>query len=351
MHPPQAELVNSKWAEVCRRPTVHRAHPQAGRRVFRSWWCRVARVTRYSGERMSTLSPTPPESPGQPSEQQALQEALAGLLASVARLSVARGLPYAVVEEMLRLAFVQAAARAHPGLPEHRKVSRISTSTGINRREVTRLTQQPANALPRGRSVASEVFTHWRTEPAYRGADGRPRSLPRQGEAPSFESLAHSVTRDVHPRSLLDELRRLGLVGWDEASDTVALAREVFVPQGDRSRQYSFLGDNVGDHLRAAVDNVLTSDRSHFEQAVFADGLSAASLEAVRPAIRAQWQALMAVLVPLLEARVAADEALQPAPAGRLRVGLYTYQDEGAPVPATPLARRINKKKDRDEPQ
>ncbi len=293
---------------------------------------------------MSKLSPTPLESAGQPTEQQALQEALAGLLASVARLAVARGLPCAAVEEMLRLAFVQAAARAHPGLPDHRKVSRISTSTGINRREVTRLTRQPASALPRGRSVASEVFTHWRTEPAYRGEDGQPRSLPRQGAAPSFESLAHSVTRDVHPRSLLDELRRLSLVQWDEASDTVRLDRDVFVPQGDRAGQYAFLGDNVGDHLRAAVDNVLTSDRLHFEQAVFASGLSPASLQAVRPAIRAQWQALMGALVPLLEARVAADEAQQPPPIGRLRVGLYTYQDEGLAPPGPQPARRIKKR-------
>lgn len=300
---------------------------------------------------MPNLTPpaAPPQDPGQNAEQQALQEALASLMASVARLSVARGVPYAAVEELLRLAFVQAAARAHPGLPEHRKVSRISTTTGINRREVTRLTQLAPHTPPRSRSLASEVFTHWRTEPDYQGQDGLPRHLPRQGAAPSFESLAHAVTRDVHPRSLLDELRRLGLVEWDETSDTVALAREVFVPQGDRSRQYSFLGDNVGDHLRAAVDNVLTSDRSHFEQAVFADGLSAVSLEAVRPAIRTQWQALMAALVPLLEARVAADAAQQGVAAGRLRVGLYTYQDEGPEPAAAPLARRITKRRQRDE--
>ena len=302
---------------------------------------------------MPNVIPTapPPEDPVPNPELQALQEAMAGLMASVARLSVARGVPYAAVEERLRLAFVQAAARAHPGLPEHRKVSRISTTTGINRREVTRLTQLAPSAMPRSRSVASEVFTHWRTEPAYQGADGLPSRLPRHGPAPSFESLAHAVTRDVHPRSLLDELRRLGLVEWDEASDTVSLAREVFVPQGDRSHQYSFLGDNVGDHLRAAVDNVLTGDRSHFEQAVFADGLSAASLEAVRPAIRAQWRSLMSALVPLLEARVAADAAQEPAAAGRLRVGLYTYQEEGPAPAAPPLARRINKRKTRDEPQ
>jgi len=57
------------------------------------------------------------QAPGTGPEQQALHEALAGLLASVARLGVARGLPCAAAEEMLRLAFVHAAARAHPGCP------------------------------------------------------------------------------------------------------------------------------------------------------------------------------------------------------------------------------------------
>lgn len=283
-------------------------------------------------------------------EQQALQDALACLMASVARLGVGRGLPYAVAEDLLRQAFVQAAAQAHPGLPAHRKVSRISTTTGINRREVTRIVQQEQTreAAPRPRSLASEVFVHWRTQAPYRGADSQPVTLPRQG-ALSFESLAHSITRDVHPRSLLDELVRLGLAQWDESSDQVSLQRETFVATGDLSRQLGYLGDNVGDHLRAAVENVLGGeDRLHFEQAVFADGLSAASIASVRPQVHAQWQALLAALVPALEARVAADATQQPAPQGRLRVGLYTYHEGASPVapalePARPRARAKRK--------
>ena len=314
----------------------------------------TVQVGRYSAADLSfpmnpAVEPTAPDpSPEQSLESQALHEALAGLMASVARLGVARGLPYAAVEEMLRLAFVQAAARAHPGLPEHRKVSRISTTTGLNRREVSRLVNhQERGAAPRSRSTASEVFTHWRSQPPFCGPEGEPRTLPRQGPASSFETLAQAVTRDVHPRSLLDELCRLGLATWDEAADTVTVAREAFVPQGDSVRMLGFLGDNVGDHLNAAVDNVLSDNRLHFEQAVFADGLSAASIESVRPAVRAQWQALLQALVPALEARVEVDASTQPAPQGRLRVGLYTYQEgAAAPSPAPPaVAARAKRKK------
>ena len=273
--------------------------------------------------------PVPLSAPEASPEQQALQQALAGLLSSVARLAVARGLPYAAVDEMLKSAFVQAAAKAHPGLQAHRKVSRISTATGLNRREVTRLSQQAGarSAVPPARSLASELFAHWRTQAPYLDAAGSPRLLPRQGPTPSFESLAQTMTRDVHPRSLLDELCRLHLAVWDEGADTVALARDAFVPQGDRVRLLGLLGDNVGDHLRAAADNVLADDRMHFEQAVFADGLSLDSVASIRPAVRAQWQALLAALVPALEARVELDADLPSAQQQRLRVGLYTYQE------------------------
>lgn len=273
-----------------------------------------------------------------------MREALAALVGPVARLAVARGLPYAAVEQMLKAAFVQAADAAHPGLLPHRKTSRIATTTGINRREVARLQQAQPRAAARARSVAAGLFTHWTSVPPYSGTGGVPLVLPRLSEAPeapSFETLAQSITRDVHPRSLLDELVRLRLANWDTAADTVTIAREAFVPGGDSARLLAFLGDNVGDHLSAAVANVLQHEPGapapHFEQAVLAEGLSAASMAGMRPAIREQWRSLMAALVSPLEARVEADAARPAEELGRLRVGLYSWFE--LPPPAAGAAR------------
>jgi hypothetical protein len=290
---------------------------------------------------MRSPSPVPADPPAvaASADAAALQEAMAAVLEPLARLAVAKGMPFAAVEALLKQAFVRAAREAHPNLPAHRMVSRIATATGLNRREVTRLTQATATP-PRRRPLAAEVFARWATDPTYRDRGGRPRRLPRQGDAPSFESLAQSVTRDVHPRSLLDELLRLGLAGHDAADDSVRLVHDAFVPRGDSERMLGFLGHNVGDHLGAAVANVLGDGQQHFEQAVFADELSPQSIEAMREVIASQWQALASALVPRIEAAIDADRDAGRAQDRRLRVGLYSFSDSmttGGPAAAGDL--------------
>jgi len=269
-------------------------------------------------------------------DQQVLLQAVGSVLRPLAELGVAKGLPYASVEEALKRAFVDAAQQAQvsQGLPPHRLVSRITAATGINRREVTRITQlEPEADTTTGVSLASQVFTRWVSDKAWK-LRGKPKALARQG-AGSFEELARSVTQDVHPRSLLDELIRLQLARWDQVEDTVSLLEEAFTPHGDLQDMLGFLGSNVADHLQAAVDNVLSSESLHFEQAVFARGLNAQTADELRALARRHWKALMAEAVPLMEAGLrdvatadASAESAGPAPLHRVRLGLFTYHDD-----------------------
>ena len=287
------------------------------------------------------------ELPIESETQQALAEALAAVLRPLARLAVARGLPFGEAEERLKRAFVEAAQGVAPAAS--RQVSRIATATGINRREVTRLLEAaPAAAAARPRSVASEVFAHWTTARRFRERRGAPRVLPRVGQGASFETLAQSVTTDVHPRSILAELVRLGLATHDAERDTVALVGDAFVPRGDTLRMLGLVGDNVGDHLAAAADNVLGDAPRHFEQAVFADALSADSLQRVRALVTAQWKALIEALVPALEQMIEDDRTRGRALDQRLRIGLYAYHAAALPLaagaaPPSPPRRRGRK--------
>jgi Family of unknown function (DUF6502) len=263
----------------------------------------------------------------------ALAAAFERLLAPLAQLMVAQGMTYAQVDEMLRLAVVQAAHAAHPSLPEHRRASRVSATTGLHRREVQRLLDVAASprtaAAPR--SPALEVFAHWLATTSYQIPKGRskgqPLVLPRTGATPSFQSLAQEVTRDVHPRALLEELLRLNLVRLDEQQDVVIPVSTLsHAPRGDTPSMLRYLGWNVGDHLQASVNNVLGRDPGHLEQAVAADGLSHESLLAIRQALREQWQGLVQAMVPMIEQRVESDAvSSEDAARYRLRIGLYGY--------------------------
>jgi hypothetical protein len=188
-------------------------------------------------------------------------------------------------------------------------------------------------AAPARPSPATQAFTRWLTDPALLDAEGAPIALAPQGPAPSFESLANSITRDVHPRTLLEELTRLGLARVDEADGRVHLLHSAFVPRADLDRMLAFLGANVGDHLAAAVDNVLSDGSRHFEQALFADELSEASLAEVRERVSNEWQRLLHTLAPALQALIDADKAAGRPADQRLRIGLFAYTDAMAPAP------------------
>jgi Family of unknown function (DUF6502) len=271
-------------------------------------------------------------------EQALLQAALDKVLRPLADLCLAKGLSIQLMEERLRVAFVESAVDSLGKQPTARLHSRISASTGLTRREVARIQaltdgSDPAlNKTSRKTRPASatELFTRWVTDPALRAANGQPMALPRLArlgipDSPSFERLAQSVTQDVHPRSLLDELCRLGLALWDTESDEVLLTKSAFVPRGDWARMTAFLADNVGDHLRAASANVLGSGKEHMEQAIFADELSVQSLQVFRDMMATQWQLMLDSLVPRLEQLIAGDKQAGRIQNQRVRIGLYTW--------------------------
>jgi hypothetical protein len=287
---------------------------------------------------------TAPDFNGQGS---AILKILNRVLAPLVRLCLANGITYAAANEVLKRLFVHEADLLHPGASEHGKVSRISTATGINRYEVTRLTK--LEATPKRvtkQPLASEVLARWTTDHSYRNPNGVLSVMNRLGPVPSFEALAQTVTRDVHHRSVLDELIRLDMVIYDESQDLVSLVLNNFVPKSDHQQMLNFLGDNVGDHLNAAVANVLRESKSHHEQAIFADELSRESLEALSPLIMAHWNAIHEDMVPTINALIEADAIAGRTQDQRVRIGLYSFTEattEMTPATKGCVTRRFRK--------
>jgi hypothetical protein len=293
--------------------------------------------------------------PPTPAEQ--VLDDVAVMLAPLVRWLLAQGIPLTALVRTLRGVYL---SEAHDDLGRRdRRVtdSALSVLTGIHRKEVRAFMEAhhepagPSSAPSRlAPTPAATLFTQWITDPVYRqpvsvpssgGAGEVRREIPRHGPAPSFEALARDASRDVHPRTLLEELERLGLVAVQ--LDRVRLLSDRFVPPVHDPVAVQTMAVNVADHLAAAVRNLQADDPGQrvLEQSVFADGLSPASAEHLGQFARQLWGVALEAMVHEARACLVRDaargtetadaakaaEAAEAMPEVRMRFGVYYHHD------------------------
>jgi len=238
------------------------------------------------------------------------------LFAPIARLMVARGLPFPDLVERMKLHYV-AAALVQAG--EKTTDSRISVLTGLQRRDVVRLRGQ--DVKDRRPNPLARLVALWQTGAEWSDA-GQPRPLPRSGPGLSFETLTQAVRRDVHPRTMLDTLLAAGTVTLSEDGQEVRLITGSYQPLAGSEDQLAYLSRNLGDHARAAAENVQGASPAHFERAVHYSGLTEAHVTALSERFAKGQMALLQEL-----SQTAADmkgENPEPGPL-RFRAGGYFY--------------------------
>ena len=283
-----------------------------------------------------------------PSEQHA-QLALRGaavLMVPIVRWLLRHGVAYGAFTDLLKAVFVQVAREELSQGASKLTDSALSVLSGVHRKDVRAIGE--AETLPTQPSsvpLASQVFTRWLTDAHWRDRAGKPRPLPRTGDRMSFETLARSLSNDVHPRTVLDELVRLGLVQIE--GDTVLPRSGSFVPSQKQDALASLFAANVSDHTAAAVHNLTTPAPKFLEQSVFADGLTEESVDQLHQTARDLWAHAFDTMVRQATDRVAADDGA--AQNFRIRFGVYYYSEpvrqptlesEPAPVAKPPKRTR-----------
>jgi hypothetical protein len=221
----------------------------------------------------------------QPNSGMALRAAERVLLPLV-RLLLDNGIGLPTAVEQLKAAYVKVADREFRISGRLQSDSRVSILTGVHRKDVRRLRREPVadDAPPRSVSLGGQIIVRWTGRQEYLDSRGRPRALPRlrrDGGARSFEALAESVSKDVGPRAMLDELLRLGIVEINRR-DCVRLNKAAFVPREGYEEKAFYLAKNVHDHLAAAVDNLRGDTPPHLERSVHYAELSEHSVAQLR---------------------------------------------------------------------
>jgi len=142
-------------------------------------------------------------------------ELLAHALRELAAVLLRLGINAPRAEKLLRAAFVQAAeayARAHGFRITQ---SLVATLAGLNRIDVRKLmrARQAGLVTTKGpRNRIDRVISAWRRDPRFCTRTGKPRALSYGGQKSEFTRLAKAYGRDVTPKSILEQLTRVGAV-------------------------------------------------------------------------------------------------------------------------------------------
>jgi hypothetical protein len=239
-----------------------------------------------TGGRDGDLSASPPSR---------LLETVASVLMPLVRLLIARGVTYQAAGEMLKRVYVRAGQQhfAAGEASEEPTGTQLSLLTGLNRKEIRRLTDESVRSVaPEGvTSFAAAVHATWLTRRRFRDRNGAPRVLPRQAQddKPSFNELVRTITTDHRPAALLEELRRLELVDLDDEGNA-SLRAQPFLSRRSPEDRLLPLAENLGDHAAAAVSNVLAETPPFLERSVFSDELSSLSVAHLQELVGMKWK-------------------------------------------------------------
>ena len=224
---------------------------------------------------------------GETRSELVMQASLA-LLQPLIRFLVEEGVTYPSFAKALKDNFVDAATDVLEERGSKITDSALSVLSGVHRKDLRSRNDQTDKPESKPLSVISEIFTRWAVAPEYKTADGQVMALPKSGDVPNFETLVAQITRDIHPRSVLDSMLQLGVVVMQ--GDLIALSPAGFVPNASQKELLSLFADNLRDHIHSGTTNLSQESPKFLEHSVFADELTNESARSLHKTAVALWR-------------------------------------------------------------
>ena len=201
-------------------------------------------------------------------KNQALYAAIIRILRPLIHILIRNGISYGTFADLAKWLFVDVAKRDFAIDARKQTLSRISVITGLNRKEVKRVTELPVpddQASSERYNRAARVIAGWRRDRLFQNNKGRPADLPVSGEGSTFQALVKQYSGDMPYRAVLDELIRVGAVVESDDGRVILKAR-AYLPAGDETMKIHILGTDVAHLISSIRHNLNPDDRGFFYQ-------------------------------------------------------------------------------------
>lgn len=248
------------------------------------------------------------------------------LMVQIVQWLIRSGVGYTEFSTALKPIFYQQALLELERLEQKPTDSAVSLLAGLHRKDVSafKKVQQAGEPLSEAEvaepiNVPARVIGLW-------VAEKLPDSIPFVADqSPSFESLVKRISTEKHPRSILTELERLGIV--EEREHQIHFLKGRFVPDVDSQETIKIFTKNVSALLGAGLHNLCEpNEPPYLEQAIFADELSPESITVLHQESVRLWEELSIKVLQLAIERCRIDEGNADA-IKAFRFGAYHYDE------------------------
>ncbi|MEK6750103.1 MAG: DUF6502 family protein [Pseudomonadota bacterium] len=267
-------------------------------------------------------------------QQAILLKAVYKVCRPLARLLLRNGVTFKVFSDIAKRAFVDAATYEFKLDARKQSDTRVATLTGLTRKEVHRLhditlaDDPPVEKYHR----AARVVYGWVHDKTFCDASGECLDLDIEDPEPSFYTLVRAYSGDMTPRSILDELLRVGVVE-SLPNNRLRLRTRAYIPHTDELAKLGILGQDVGGLIATIDRNIYQKDRERFfQRKVYYDNLPEESIPIIRALITGYAQKILEEFDRTMAQH---DRDVNPAAQGTGRkaagVGIYYFEDEDLP--------------------
>ena len=265
------------------------------------------------------------------SQANILNNAILKVLKPLVRIMLRNNIPFGAFSDLARRAYVEVATDDFKVESRKQSNSRISTITGLSRKEVKRLQEleeENDDELIQKYNRAARVVYGWVHDDHYQSASKEAKSLVFDGEDLSFSELVKTYSGDIPPRAVLDELCRVGVVEID-STERIHLLSRAYIPKDGVNEKIRYLGTDISGLINTMDRNIYQTELSpFFQRKVFYDNLPDDVVDKIKGMINNDGQALLEKIDREM-ARFDRDANPEIKGAGRnaLGVGVYYFED------------------------
>jgi hypothetical protein len=233
--------------------------------------------------------------------KQTLLRAYRVLLNPLVRILLRQGISYAEFAEVAKAVYVEVALKDFKVPGRRTTRTRLAVVTGLTRKEVKRVIDEAIKERFEPNSKFNRlgrVLVGWHTDTDFTGPYGMPLELQYETgipDEPTFSELVRRHSGDMSPRSILDELIRVGAVKETDAGWFRVLRRE-YIPEALGPNNFERTGVVVRNFVNTVDFNMTkpAPGKGRFERNVMADdGIRVQDLPKFDQYLRDRCQALL----------------------------------------------------------